>query len=136
MNVLQGYGGRMKTLLLTIIGFLFLGLGAVGLLVPVWPTTPFILVSVACFSSAPRIRARIMRISFFREHIENYERRTGLSQKTVWISLVWLWGMMILSMALIQTFWISLLLLLIGAAVTSHILWMARAKDRRKDKKE
>ena len=126
----------MKTLLLTIIGFLFLGLGAIGLILPVWPTTPFVLAAVACFSSSPRIRAQIMRISFFREHIDNYERRTGLSQKTVWISLCWLWGMMILSMVLIHTFWISLILLLIGAAVTSHILWMARAKARKKDKKE
>jgi len=127
---------RMKTLLLTIIGFLFLGMGAIGLLLPVWPTTPFILAAVACFSSAPRIRARIMRISFFREHIENYENRTGLSHKTVWISLVWLWGMMLLSMVLMQNLWISLLLIFIGAAVTSHILLMARAKSRKKDKKE
>lgn len=126
----------MKTLLLTIIGFLFLGLGAIGLLLPVWPTTPFVLVSVACFSSAPRIRAQIMRISFFREHIENYERRTGLSHRTVWISLGWLWGMMLLSMVLIQISWISLFLFLIGAAVTSHILLMARAKGRKMDKKE
>jgi len=126
----------MKTLLLTIIGFLFLAMGAIGLLLPIWPTTPFILAAVACLSSAPRTRARIMRVSFFREHIENYERRVGLSHKTVWISLVWLWGMMFLSMVLIQTLWISLLLILIGAAVTIHILLMAKAKGRKKDKKE
>jgi len=126
----------MKTLLLTVIGFLFIGLGAIGLLLPVWPTTPFILVSVACFSSSPCIRAQILRISFFREHIENYEKRTGLSRKTVWISLGWLWGMMILSVALLQSYWISLLLFLVGAAVTSHILWMARAKGRKEDKRE
>lgn len=126
----------MKTLLLTIIGFLFLGLGAIGLILPVWPTTPFVLAAVACFSSSPRIRAQIMRISFFREHIENYEKRTGLSHKTLWISLCWLWGMMLLSMILIHTLWITLLLLLIGVAVTSHILLMARAKAGKKEKKE
>lgn len=69
-----------------------------------------------------------MKIGFFREHIENYERRTGLSKRTVGISLGYLWGMMILSIALIQTLWIRLLLLAIGAAVTVHILWMARSK--------
>ena len=77
-----------------------------------------------------------MRISFFREHIENYERRTGLSHKTLWISLGWLWGMMLLSMVLIHTLWITLLLLLIGAVVTSHIVWMARAKAGKKDKRK
>ena len=61
---------QLKTIMLTGLGLIFLGLGAIGLLLPVWPTTPFVLASVACFSSAPRIKARIMKISFFKEHIE------------------------------------------------------------------
>ncbi|NLB80594.1 MAG: DUF454 domain-containing protein, partial [Clostridiaceae bacterium] len=114
---------HLKTILLTAIGFVFLGLGAIGILLPVWPTTPFVLVSVACFSSAPRIKARIVKITFFREHIENYEHRTGLSRKTVSHSMIWLWGMLLLSMAIIRTFWIIILLLVVGVAVTTHILW-------------
>ncbi|HZK38678.1 MAG TPA: YbaN family protein [Clostridia bacterium] len=124
---------RLKIILLTGLGFIFLGLGAMGLLLPVWPTTPFVLLSVACFSSAPHIKARIMKNSFFKEHIENYEHRTGLSKKTVWISLVWLWSMLIVSMMLTQSTWVSVLLLLIGSGVTSHILWIARTRGRKKD---
>jgi uncharacterized membrane protein YbaN (DUF454 family) len=127
---------QLKTILLTILGFIFLGLGAIGLLLPVWPTTPFVLLSIACFSSAPRIKARIMKIPLFREHIENYEHRTGLSRKTVFCSLIWLWGMLLLSMALIRTIWVILLLLVVGIAVTSHILWMARASNRKKPETE
>ena len=127
---------RVKIILLIGFGFFFLGLGAIGLLLPVWPTTPFVLVSVACFSSSPHIKARIMKIPFFREHIENYESRTGLSRKTFWISISWLWGMLIISMVLIKTLWISLLLSLIGAAVTIHILWIAKEKSGKKVKTE
>ncbi|HCU08772.1 MAG TPA: hypothetical protein DF480_07425 [Clostridiales bacterium] len=119
----------VKIILLTALGFLFLGMAAIGLLLPIWPTTPFVLVSVACFSSTPRIKAQIMRIAFFREHIENYENRTGLSLKTTRISLIWLWGMLFLSVAVTQNIKLAALLLLIGIAVTVHILWMARAKD-------
>ena len=122
---------RVKIILLTGAGFLFLGLGAIGLLLPVWPTTPFALISAACFSCTPRLRAQIMKISFFREHIENYECRTGLSRKTIIISLSYLWGMLFLSMLLIQTSWISFLLFSIGIAVTSHILWMAKARRKK-----
>jgi uncharacterized membrane protein YbaN (DUF454 family) len=123
-------------MLLTALGFIFLGLGAIGLLLPVWPTTPFVLVSVACFSSSPQIKAQILKISYFREHIENYEFRNGLSRKTVWLSVVWLWGMLVISMVLIRSLWIALFLFLVGTSVTIHILYMSIAKDRKKDRIE
>ncbi len=118
----------MKTILMTGIGFLLLLFGAIGILVPVWPTTPFVLAAVGCFSSAPRIRARIVAIPFFREHIENYEHRKGLTGKTLIISMAWLWGMLILSAVLIRSMWSLLLLSVIGIAVTIHLVWTAKAK--------
>jgi uncharacterized membrane protein YbaN (DUF454 family) len=127
---------RLKVIVLTGLGFFFLGLGAVGLLLPVWPTTPFVLLSAACFSVSPQIKARIMRIAFFREHIENYEKRTGLSRKTLIISLSWLWGMLLLSIVLTWTLWIACLLLAIGTAVTTHILWMARDRNHEGEERE
>ncbi len=127
---------QLKIMLLTALGFIFLGLGAIGLLLPVWPTTPFVLVSVACFSSSPQIKAQILKISYFREHIENYEFRNGLSRKTVWLSVVWLWGMLVISMVLIRSLWIALFLFLVGTSVTIHILYMSIAKDRKKDRIE
>lgn len=117
---------RIKIILLTGFGFLFLGLGAIGVLLPVWPTTPFVLLSAGCFSCTPRLKAQIMKIRFFREYIENYAGKTGLSRKTVIISLSYLWGMLLLSMAIVQKTWITILLTSIGAAVTLHILWIAR----------
>ena len=118
----------IKIILLTVIGFLFLILGMIGLFIPVWPTTPFILVAAGCFSSAPKLRARIMRISFFREYIENYQERKGISRKTVCSSLLFLWGMLLLSSLLIGTRLMVCILLGIGVAVTVHILWIARAR--------
>lgn len=119
---------QLKIILLTGLGFLFLALGAIGVFLPVWPTTPFVLLSAACFSYMPSMRARIMKIPFFKEYIDNYKSKTGLSRKTIVISLSYLWGMLLLSMLLKKTLWISILLLLIGVAVTIHILWISRIK--------
>jgi uncharacterized membrane protein YbaN (DUF454 family) len=94
-----------------------------------WPTTPFVLVSVACFSSSPNIKARILRIPIFREHIQNYEQKTGLPAKTVRMSLLWLWGTLLISMILIRKAWIIGLLLFIGICVTLYIRKIARAKN-------
>lgn len=127
---------QLKTILLTALGFVFLGLGAIGILLPVWPTTPFVLVSVACFSSAPGIKAQILKIPIFREHIENYERRTGLPKKTVRTSLIWLWGTLLISMVLIREVWIIAFLILVGVLVTLHILSIAKPKNQNKAETE
>ncbi len=120
----------IKNALLTGAGLLFLALGAVGAFLPVWPTTPFVLLSAGCLVGSPKWRARIMRIGFFREHIENYQTRQGLSKRTVAISLGYLWGMLLLSMLLTRILWLILLLCAVGAAVTAHILCMAKRRER------
>ncbi len=124
---------RLKTILLSGLGFVFLGIAAIGIFLPIWPTTPFVLLSAACVTSSPRIKARIMKIPFFNEHIQNYEQRCGLSRKTVRISMVWLWGMLCVSAVISKSFWVSVLLLIVGAAVTVHILCMAKAKAEKKE---
>lgn len=123
----------VKGILLAGAGVLLLLLGLVGLFVPVWPTTPFVLAAFGCLASAPRLRARILRIPFFREYIENYSQRRGLRKSTVAASLVFLWGMLLLSVVLTRRLYLALLLAGIGAAVTVHILMIAKPKEDRAD---
>jgi uncharacterized protein len=118
----------VKTLFLTGLGFLFLGLGAIGVFLPVWPTTPFVLVSVACFSSSPRIKQQIMSIQLIRDYVNHYEHRRQIPLKTVWLSIGWLWGMLSLSVVMVGDRWIQLALVLIGVGVTAHIAWITRKK--------
>lgn len=119
---------KISLILKIAIGFLALSLGAIGLILPVWPTTPFVLLAVGCFSSVPRIQKRILKIRFFREYYEGYIFGRGLRRKTVTVSLVFLWGMLILSAFLSGKVSVALLLFLVGVAVTIHILWIARTK--------
>ena len=119
---------HLKSVLLPVLGFLFLGLGTIGIVLPIWPTTPFILVAAACFSGSPRIRAKILKIKFFREHIDNYENRSGLPTKTVVKSLSFLWSMLLVSMLLLRKLWLVILLAVVGTCVTIHILSIAKPK--------
>lgn len=123
---------QLKVILFTGLGFVFLALGFIGLFLPIWPTTPFVLVAAACFSVNPKIQSQIMKIKFFREHYENYQNRVGLPRKNVIVSLSWLWGTLILSMILIKSYW-ALLLILVGIAVTWHILHMANPHKESKE---
>lgn len=122
---------KLVTLLKLLLGFLALGMAAVGLVLPVWPTTPFVLLAIGCFSSSPRLRAKLLNITFFREYYESYVAGKGIRRKTVVASLVFLWGMLLLSVLLVRTLWISLLLLVVGTAVTVHILVLSKGRKKR-----
>lgn len=121
---------HIRVVLLTCIGLLFLGLGLVGAFLPILPTTPFVLAGAACLTGTPKLRAKILRISFFRSYIENYQKRQGLPRKVVVRSLVYLWGMLVLSMVLVGKPWVVVLEVTVGICVTLHILHMAKPKER------
>ncbi|MGI5899020.1 MAG: YbaN family protein [Christensenellales bacterium] len=122
----------MKKIALTILGFLFLASGAIGLVIPIWPTTPFVLLAAACFSASPNLRAKIMRIRFFRDYIESYQVGNGLERKTVIYSLAFLWTMLALSAFMMKRLWALPLFAIIGVSVTVHILHIAKPRAKRK----
>ena len=120
----------IKNILLCGVGFLLLGMGAIGLVLPLWPTTPFVLAAAGCFASTPRIYEKVIKIPFFSEYIRNYKDRKGLKPETVIISLTSLWGMLLLSGFHIQKPWVLIILAVVGISVTTHILWIAKARNK------
>ena len=127
---------KLKQKLLIGLGFVFLTLGAIGIFLPVLPTTPFVLLASACFASSKRLTEWLKKRKLFGEYIINYQDRNGLKKSTVIKSLSFLWVMLLLSMYLIGETWAVLLLSFIGSAVTIHILVIAKPKENREKKRE
>ena len=125
-----------KKLLLIITGIFFLGLGAVGLIVPIWPTTPFVLAAVGFLGCHPALQEKVLQIPFVREYANGYYNKKGLSTKTVIVSLVFLWGMLTVSAIVMQSIWLSALLAVIGVCVTIHILWVSKDRSKQKKRKD
>lgn len=69
-------------IMLIILGFLALGLGAVGLVIPVLPTTPFLLVSTFCFArSSERLNTRFKGTKLYKNNLETFVRGQGMTWK-------------------------------------------------------
>ena len=119
---------KLLTLIKAFIGFMALAFGAVGLFLPVWPTTPFVLLAVGCFSSNPRIRAWILRIKFFNDYYYAYTQKRCLRKSTAAYSIIFLWTMLLLSVFAVDSLWVTILLPIIGIAVTIHILIITRMR--------
>ncbi|MBT8053798.1 MAG: YbaN family protein [Xanthomonadales bacterium] len=62
------------------LGFVFLGLGALGVVLPLLPTTPFILLSAACFArSSEKWHRWLLANETFGPMIRNWEENRCIS---------------------------------------------------------
>ena len=69
-------------IILITLGFTTLALGAIGLFLPLLPTTPFILLSAWCFSrSSPRLHQYLLNNKIFGPLIENWMKYGAISIK-------------------------------------------------------
>jgi len=119
---------KVKRLLVNALGFLFLGIGAIGVFVPLLPTTPFILLATVCFSYSNRKFYEWLRCSpFFGAYIVNFEEKQGVPMSLKIKSIILVWVSLSLSMIALNTLWAYILLSVIGVGVTVHLL-MIRTK--------
>ena len=64
-----------------ILGIIFLGLGIIGIVLPVLPTTPFVLLASFCLAKgSDRINNRFKKTKIYREYILNF-KENGLTKK-------------------------------------------------------
>lgn len=113
---------NMRKKLLLVAGFLALALGAIGIVLPILPTTPFVLVAASCFASSnPKLYQWLKRTKYLGEYIENYQKKTGVSKTVKRKSLVFLWVMLAASAIIGKSMVLTCILLVVGGAVTVHI---------------
>lgn len=83
----------VKRVLLLISGWIFVGLGVLGAILPLLPTTPFLLVAAFCFAgSSPRLYKWLTRCGWVKTYLDNYRSGCGVPARTKALSLAMLWG--------------------------------------------
>ncbi len=109
-------------ILLISAGCLSIALGALGVVLPLLPTTPFILLAAACFAkSSPRFHSWLLTHPHLGPIIHQYQSGNGLPRRVRQRALVILWASMTLSMWIIGQWWAAALLGTIGACVTIYL---------------
>jgi uncharacterized membrane protein YbaN (DUF454 family) len=112
----------MKKIILKIAGCLCLILGGIGIFLPVWPTTPFVLLAAGAFgASSPKMYAWLEHNKIFGEYIRGYRDKTGISLRTFVYSEIFLWVMLIVSAVLVHHLHVRIVLAVVGIAVTIHL---------------
>lgn len=64
-------------------GFLCLGLGSVGIILPILPTVPFYMATVFCFAkSSEKLHRWFLRTNLYKKHLESFVEKKAMSLKT------------------------------------------------------
>jgi uncharacterized protein len=106
------------------LGFVFIGLGFAGVLLPLIPTTPFVLLAAYCFSrSSPRFYAWLLRHRVFGKLIRDWRAGRGIEMRTKVTAVV----LIVVTIGSTAVFFVSspllrLMLLAIGVSVILFLL--------------
>lgn len=109
---------------LIVIGVVALCLGAVGVVLPLLPTTPFLLLAAGCFMrSSDRLYRWLVHNRWLGDYIRNYREHHAMTRRAKVVALVMLWGAIGYSaVAATASWWLRVLLGVVASSVTAHLL--------------
>ncbi|MGG5460258.1 YbaN family protein [Clostridium sp. B9] len=75
MNLVKGF--------YVVLGFISLGLGMIGIILPILPTTPFLLLTGFCFvKGSDRFDKWFKGTKIYKNHLESFEKNRSMTLKT------------------------------------------------------
>ncbi len=126
---------KLKRRLLISAGTFFTGVGILGIVVPILPTTPFLLLAAACFvRSSQRFYNWLLNNRLLGIYISSYVQGKGMPRRVKVFTIVLLWTTIGLSMWLAtQDVVIRVILVLVAVGVTIHII-LIKNYDKKKER--
>jgi len=121
---------EFKKGLFVVAGTISLGLGTVGIALPVLPTTPFLLLSAACYyKGSERLHRWMLNNRLFGEYLRNYKEGKGIPPRTKISTLTLLWSVISFSaLFMLNNPIIQIILFTIAIGVSTHIIMLPNFK--------
>ena len=114
---------RVLRTLLLISGFLSITLGIIGAILPVLPTTPFLILAAICFSySSEKFYNSIISNKYFGKNVKDYLDGRGIPLKAKIAAVGILWVSISVSWWFINILWVRILLPTLALLITWFIL--------------
>lgn len=105
-----------KMIVLKVTGIFFVGLAILGIVLPILPSTPFLLVAAACFAkSSPVMQRRLLANKTFGPLIHDWQKYRSIPRKAKRIALLTMilsvcWSAYMLQSAMLTVLVIALIL--------------------------
>lgn len=116
---------QIKKIVYIVLGSISLGVGLLGVVIPVLPTTPFLLLTAFFYlRSSDRLYQWLIHNKLWGRHLNDYITYRAIKKSTKIASLLFLWFTLTVSMILVQRTVVTALLIVVGIAVSAHLLLM------------
>lgn len=124
--------------LLTIAGTVCVALAMIGVLLPVFPTTVFLLLAAAAYArSSERFYTWLITNRVFGDYIRNYREGRGIALRHKLLTMLLLWATIGTSAVFfVDTYWVKLILLAVACGVSIHIITIKTAVEQRNPSRE
>mgnify|MGYP000271260849 CR=1 FL=1 len=114
---------KFKKIFYISLGFITLSFGILGIILPLLPTTPFLLLSAFFFMrSSKKLYDWLLNHRFLGIYIYSYITFKAIDLKTKIYAISLLWISLVISMIILQNIYLSILLMIVGFGVSIHLL--------------
>ncbi|EOV0647231.1 DUF454 family protein [Cronobacter turicensis] len=104
----------MQRTILLILGWLAVVLATLGVVLPLLPTTPFLLLAAWCFArSSPRFHHWLLYRSWFGGYLRHWHQHRAMPPGTKPRAILFILATFAISLWLVKIFWVRILLLFI-----------------------
>ena len=122
----------IRRALLIVVGVVSVAVGAIGILVPLLPTTPFLLLAAVCFvRSSDRLYRWLTRNRVFGSYLRNYQEHRAMPAGMKWCAISALWLTIGLSIVAVGNLSIRVMLVTVAIGVTILIARIRTLESRR-----
>ncbi|ELN9578904.1 MULTISPECIES: DUF454 family protein [Enterobacter] len=124
----------MQRTILIIIGWLAVVLGTLGVVLPLLPTTPFILLAAWCFArSSPRFHHWLLYRSWFGGYLRYWQKHRAMPPGAKPRAIAVILTTFAISLWLVKMMWVRILLLIILSCLLIF-MWRIPVVDEKQQK--
>lgn len=107
-----------------VIGFVSMILGAIGIVLPVLPTTPLWLLSAWCFAkSSKRFHNWFVSTKLYKKHLDSFVEHRSMTKKTKIYLLSFASTMLLIAMYFMDNLWLRLFLFSLMLFKYYYFIW-------------
>jgi len=120
---------RAKVIYLSL-GFVSLGLGILGIPLPILPTTPFLLLAIACFArSSKRFEKWLYHTKLYQSYVADFRENKSIAKERKKKIIIQIYVLMGISIFFAPIIWVKIGLFCLTVFITYYLFKVIPDKD-------